>query len=364
MLFSAKKSVVISFHRRDNKGRASIPSCTTASKDQRRSSMTPIEEIRPLAAWKGSEWSGNSQETTATIILRTSGCSWGRCLMCGYRNERHNTGGDQVTFLQGQLSWLIKNLSLEGVSTVKWFTSGSFFDEKEVPEIVRREIGEWCRGRKVIAETRPSFVTPGAVMPFLEALDDGSVVQPLHVAIGLETTDDSIRERSIRKGFTFAEYLTAADAASGMGVGVKTYLLMKPPYLTEKEALDDMKTSIETLPLGTGLISMNPCTVQRGCELDGLWRRREYRPPYLWSVLSVLLSVNRFIACDPVGGGSVRGPHNCGKCDKEIVHALREYYQTGDRSVLESASHVPCSCKKEWEYVLEHEHPYWMPLTR
>ncbi len=326
--------------------------------------MEQSEEIKPLACWKGTEFFDGCPRTTATVILRTAGCSWGRCLMCGYRNERHNAGGDQESFIRAQLAWIRNNVSLEGISIVKWFTSGSFFDDNEVPPSVRKEIAQWCRGRQVIAETRPEYVFPEHILPFLEGVDDGSCEKPLYVAMGLETSNDTIRNRSIKKGFSYGDYTRASDTAHSLGAGVKAYLLMKPPYLTERDAIDDMVATIRELGNVPEIISMNPCTVQQGCDLEWLWKRKEYRPPYLWSVLSVLLSADRFIACDPVGGGSVRGPHNCGRCDREIVQALRDYYRDGDRGRLEQAAEISCTCREEWNFVLEREHPLWMPLTR
>jgi hypothetical protein len=65
-----------------------------------------------------------------------------------------------------------------------------------------------------------------------------------------------------------------------------------------------------------------------------------------------------------VGGGFKRGPHNCGACDKEIVAAINEYSVSADKSVLDDAWATPCACKKEWEFVLENERSWNMPLTK
>lgn len=326
--------------------------------------MDQDTEIKPLASWKGTEFFDGNEETAVTVILRTAGCSWSRCLMCSYRNERYNTGGDQERFIRAQLAWLRKTVSLDEVSIVKWFTSGSFFDDREVPPSARQEIAAWCRGKQVIAETRPEYVTPETILPFIQTIDNGTRQKPLHVAMGLETTSDKVRDSSIVKGFSYADYKMAADTAHSLGAGVKTYLLMKPLFLTERGAVADMNSSIRTLGSSPEIVSMNPCTVQHGCELERHWKKGEYRPPYLWSVLSVLLESDRFIACDPVGGGSVRGPHNCGKCDREIVQALREYYRNGDKTGLQTANEIGCSCRDEWDFVMKNEHPFWMPLTR
>ena len=46
------------------------------------------------------------------------------------------------------------------------------------------------------------------------------------------------------------------------------------------------------------------------------------------------------------------------------MEAIRDYSLTADRSRLVEADALPCTCKKEWEFVLENERSYCMPLTR
>ncbi|HOW33433.1 MAG TPA: TIGR01210 family radical SAM protein, partial [Methanoregulaceae archaeon] len=156
----------------------------------------------------------------------------------------------------------------------------------------------------------------------------------------------------------------AADKARAGGAGIKAYLLLKPLFLTEREALLDMEESIRTVTGIADMISMNPCTVQKHTELEYYWKRGGYRPPYLWSVVSLLLSAPAHITCDPLGGGRARGPHNCGTCDYDIVKAIRDYNLSADCQTLHQLFSGGCECKEEWERVLSLEKPYCMPLTR
>jgi hypothetical protein len=220
------------------------------------------------------------------------------------------------------------------------------------------------RGKLVIAETRPEFIREETLAPFIESLDDGSWKRPLYCAMGLETSSDAIREKCINKGFTFRDFREAANRARHTGVGVKAYLLFKPLFLSEQEAVDDMRSSFaDTVPLAD-MISMNPCTVQKNTELEYYWKRGAYRPPYLWSVLALLAAAPVHVTCDPLGGGQKRGPHNCGTCDYEIVKGIREYSLNGDRDLIGALLDISCRCREEWEFVLANEKPYCMPLTR
>jgi hypothetical protein len=247
---------------------------------------------------------------------------------------------------------------------VKIFTSGSFFDPDEIPPAFLSDIATTFKGKLVIAETRPEFVNAEVLSPFMEMLDDGSWSTPLYCAIGLETSSDRIREKCINKGFNFSDFKKAASTAHSVGAGVKAYLLFKPLFLTEAEAVTDMKTSIKDATAHAEMISMNPCTVQRNTEMEYYWKRGAYRPPYLWSILSLLADAPLHITCDPLGGGQNRGPHNCKKCDYEIVQGIRDYSLNADRDLIFALLETACDCKEEWEYILSSEKSYCMPLTR
>ena len=259
---------------------------------------------------------------------------------------------------------MIDHFRLEDYRMVKIFTSGSFFDPDEVPPAFLTDIATAFRGKLVIAETRPEYVDQKTIGQFIEGIDDGNWKIPLYCAMGLETSNDIIREKSINKGFRFTDFTDAAHRAHAAGAGVKAYLLFKPLFLTEGEAVADMQTSIQDVSTQADLISMNPCTVQRNTELEFYWKRGAYRPPYLWSVLKILKDAPLHITCDPLGGGQKRGPHNCGKCDYDIVKGIRDYSLNADRDLIGALLDIDCGCRNEWEYVLAEERPYCMPLTR
>ena len=326
--------------------------------------MVSCRSERPVAAWIDRERRGNEAVPALTLILKSGGCGWNRCLMCGYRHFRYPR--DEASLpdrIRGQLGWVAERFQGTDYGIVKIFTSGSFLDPGEVPPESRREILHAFRGREVIVETRPEFVTGERVRECLEDLDPGSGHLSFTLAIGLETSDDQIREKCIVKGFSFADFVDASRTARRAGAGVKAYLLQKPPYLTEGEALDDVVRSIRETAPHADAISLNPCTVQKGTEVERLWRSRAYRPPYLWSVILALSRAGVSLVCDPVGGGTPRGPHNCPSCDGELLRGIRDYSLSGDRTLLRALLDLDCGCKKEWEFVLGAERPWCMPLT-
>ena len=321
---------------------------------------------KPLACWQGKDRVEDQQLECLTIIFKSAGCSWSKCRMCSYRHERYQsrqTADELTSHLRGQLAWVLSQYPADTYQMVKIFTSGSFFDPDEVPPSFVDDVASAFAGKLVIAETRPEFVSEERIRKFVEIIDTGKRKFPLYCAIGLETTNDAIRDKSINKGFKSADFFDASRKAHTAGAGIKAYLLFKPLFVTEEEAITDMKHSIVECSRHADLVSMNPCTVQRNTELEYYWKRGAYRPPYLWSVLEILRDAPIHVTCDPFGGGQARGPHNCKACDYEIVRGIRDYSLNGDRDLIQALLDTECGCKEEWKFVRERERPYAMPLT-
>lgn len=320
----------------------------------------------PLAIWTGADRVLGEVLSSVTIIIRSGGCSWNRCRMCQYRHERlHDLQpGELIQVMDAQLVALADMVTTHQPSLVKLYTSGSFFDDNEVPRPVRDTVAGICRGRLLTVECRADFIDRETIAAYHSLLKDESGNGGLAVAVGLETSSDLIREKCIDKGVSFDQYKTAASSIRAARALVKTYLLFKPAYVTEREAYEDMIRSIHDILPYSDLISMNPCSVQRNTDLEKMWKQGLYRPSYLWSVARVLAEESTHITCDPLGGGQKRGAHNCGSCDRMILDAIREYNLNGDRELMISVMEMECGCKTEWEYVMGHERPDVLPLTR
>jgi radical SAM enzyme (TIGR01210 family) len=164
-------------------------------------------------------------------------------------------------------------------------------------------------------------------------------------AIGLETSNDLVRDNLIHKGFSFQDFVAASKIVHERGGRVKAYLLLKPPQLSEGEALRDAIASARAARSHADILSLNLCNIQRNTYVERLWERGEYRPPWLWSALEVLKSIDGPIVCDPVGAGTRRGPHNCGECDGAVAEAIRAHALTQNRGALDR---LDCRCKETW----------------
>ena len=118
---------------------------------------------------------------------------------------------------------------------------------------------------------------------------------------------------------------------------VKTYLLFKPPFMSEGDALVHTTTWLTNVAQYSDEVSVNPMNIQKNTIVDRLFRNKEYRPPWLWSLVEMILRSHEHLGDEscriivhPTAGGKIRGAHNCGQCDSEVVAAIERYSVSGD----------------------------------
>jgi radical SAM enzyme (TIGR01210 family) len=338
---------------------------------------TTYDPTEPTRVWLDEDNTPDGVYDSLTIILNTGGCRWARaggCTMCGYVAESVDGGtvahADLMTQLEACLDHERDHLgeapdAPDQAGLIKIYTSGSFLDEREIPAETRETIAETFADRdRIVVESLPDFVDREKLRAFTE--------RGLHtdVAVGLETATDRVRHDAVNKYFDFAAFEAAcmdtpAAGTADADAGVKAYLLMKPPFLAEPDAVADMTRSIRRCAgvEGCHTVSMNPCNVQRHTMVEELYHDGGYRPPWLWSVCAVLeatADVDAIVVSDPVGHGSDRGPHNCGDCDDRVQTAVKDFDLRQDPSVFEQ---VACECEATWEYVMAEETAYNQPLV-
>jgi len=284
------------------------------------------------------------------VIFQTLGCFWANhsgCSMCGYfRDSNQNTTDDD---LRQQLTVALDRY--DGQLMVKIFTSGSFFDTQEISATMQQTIlnAFFSRAQQVSVETRPEFI---GHIPELHIPTE----KRLEIAMGLESSNDRVLEHAITKGFTYTQWRVGAELVAEAGHLLKVYLLIKPPFMTEDEAIKDAIFSARQVADIANTISFNPVAIHGYTLVDYLWHRGLYRPPWLWSVIEVLTrsanQVENIIKCDVVAGGTKRGAHNCENCDAVTLDAIQAFSLNGDATILDA---LQCDCQEEWMDALELE---------
>ena len=306
------------------------------------------------------------------LILQTRGCSWMQqsgCSMCGYFTDSALKEVSDEALLT-QIENAVEKYSDQPI--IKIFNSGSFLDESEISKQAQIQIIKRLSklsAKKIAVESRPQYITKEPLIQIKKNLSP----QRFEIGIGLESSNDFIRTHAINKGFSFATYKKATKMVHDQNMSVKTYVLIKPPFLTEQEAIDDSIHTIHDIADFTDVISLNPTNVQRYTVVEYLWKRQHYRPPWLWSVKEILTQgITQYphlrFQCDIVGGGKPRGAHNCPNCDKQL---LEQIHRVSLSQSLNDFYEIDCSCKRLWEDQLNLEHlsfgslvdaQRWMPL--
>lgn len=287
---------------------------------------SPPTAREPVNLWTEDEALGTERVRAFVAILRTRGCYWADvkgCSMCGYAKDTLGRSATPAELAQ-QLERVLGRYRDEPY--VKFYTSGSFLDDREVDPASRAAIVGAFRGRarRLLFESLPEFVQEPAIAPLRDAFGG-----ELEVALGLESTQPEVLGRLINKGSPPSEYLDAADRVRRFGARPKAYLLLKPPYLTEAEAVADVVTSVGIAAPRFDAISVNPVHIQNGTVVEWQFRRGRYRPPWLWSLVDAMRQSapgrgSTRLVTFPTAGGLPRGPHNCGACDRRVLAALEE----------------------------------------
>ncbi|MHA2407658.1 MAG: archaeosine biosynthesis radical SAM protein RaSEA [Candidatus Ranarchaeia archaeon] len=302
------------------------------------------------------------QNIVIVMVVPTRGCSWafseaGGCSVCGYINDssyEQPIPEDRILReIDNSLSQVDSNKPIE----FKLYNSGSFFDEKDVPEKLRTKIlGKIKKNSgifKLSVESRPEFLINNLKV----VKETKKMLEPiqLEIGVGLESSNNTILKDCWNKGFSIEDYKQSVQIVRSLNIRLKSYILIKPPFLTEKEAINDaINSSCDAINIGTNIISFNPCNIQNGTLVNHLHKQDRYQPPWIWSVLYIVKTIrDKFpkieIICEPTAGGKQRGTHNCGKCDITVIDLINKIINK--EKIPDDLSRI-CSCFLKWKVLV------------
>lgn len=232
---------------------------------------------------------------------------------------------------------------------------GSMFDDEEMPAAARRAIFELVRemGCELFScETRADTITDAKIAEFRAAMGSS---MGLSVVLGLESANPWVRKNCINKCLAEQPFREALDILHRYDIGVVINILLAPPFLSEREAIEDAVRSIEwAASLGKCRLNLALSTVKPYTLVHWLWQRGLYQPPKLWSALKVLRSIgSEYLSQTTVIGYSestpiTRRPSTCHKCDLFICDILREYRSKRELALVDAGLAYDCACRHEW----------------
>ena len=170
------------------------------------------------------------------VVITTSGkCSWGRCIFCpfGWKESRKKSCEE----LEKEVREKVERVS--DAEVLKFFNSGSFLDENQIPKEFRTkmiDIAAETGIREVVVEVLPQHVVmkEKEVVELLNYAKEKGV--EVSFAIGLEVADDKIMAK-INKPFRTKEFVEASKIIRKFGGRVRAYIMVNLPFVEDQAGM-------------------------------------------------------------------------------------------------------------------------------
>ncbi|HZZ82672.1 MAG TPA: radical SAM protein [Gemmataceae bacterium] len=234
-----------------------------------------VSPERPYAFFVEPERSSDGEIVeVATVFLTNRECPF-RCLMCDLWKNTLTTsvGPGQIT---EQIRFALARLPRS--RHLKLYNSGNFFDPHAVPPEDYAEILKISnRFQRVIVECHPRLIGPRC-WDFQQRL-----AVEFEVAMGLETVHPEVLPR-LNKQMTLDDFARAADALHERAIGVRAFILVRPPFLTDEEGLAWACRSLDfAFAHKVECCSLIATRTGNGA-MEELARRGQFAPPSLESL--------------------------------------------------------------------------------
>ncbi len=343
-----------------------------------RAQTPPLASMALAGTAKGSEiWEGNfNSEPIKRIViyLRSSGCSWAMkpssdgtpifkagCLDCEH-SVAGTTFGRAIpaaTYVKQFEKEFVKYQDYSEYPMLCVYNEGSMLNEAELPAEARRDILKLIAENKniksVILESLPEYITEPILDEARTILGD----KYLEIGVGLESCDPMVRHLAINKPFNLQQFEETAKLIRKY-CHLLSYILVKPSFLTENEALKDSLETVQyAFNVGSSVVSIEPLNIGEFAMSGALNRLGLYRVPWLWTVLEVAKK-SHALGETRLGGYQFAPKYenfaqNCPKCTLRVKEAIVQYNTTYDISHLMG---LTCTCQDEWRDELNKEYPY------
>jgi hypothetical protein len=289
------------------------------------------------------------------VVLKTTGCEYakkkhGGCTVCGFIKNADNNISQGDIINQFEQSLTMHNL--DNVGEIDLLTLGSFLNDNEVKPQTRKALLERVANiphiKRISIESRADYVTLEKLVECKKILKD----KILDFGIGLESANDYIRNSVINKSLSKEDFEKTVKTLKEAECTLLVYLLIKPPGLTENEAIIDAVESAKYVfsvaqkYSVTARVAFEPVFISEDSKLEKLYLQSKYRMLNLWSVVDVILKTYEygciFIGLSDENLSKERMPNSCPKCANDIRREIEYFNKTQDVSGLKKLN---CECK-------------------
>jgi len=291
------------------------------------------------------------------IWFQTAGCVWdrmGQCTMCDYGAGPAPNVNEMISVVKQA----IENARREEPLGVLYVSpSGSFLDAREVPPRAQVEILRAMKAvdaAEYVFESRPELITPDSLRMVRNELDSERVV----IETGIESDCDWVLRYCHNKPGMPEEFANAVQVGAAYGIDVVANVALGAAFLREAEAMiDARRTILNAYRQGAEAVILFPLHAKQNTLLADLLSLGVYRPPWLYSIAVLLLSLptslrrKTEISWYRDNSGSLpahASPRNCGTCDVEAFLLLDAYRSTHDPAHLRAMVSSTCECRSTW----------------
>ena len=281
----------------------------------RRPQRNVLDPMRPWAFFVEQERSRAGEIVpVATVFLTNRECPW-RCLMCDlWRNTL--TDATPRGAIPAQIDYALERLP--SARQIKLYNSGSFFDRRAIPPEDHAAIAERVAGfERVIVECHPSLLGEDCLR-FRDRLSGR-----LEVAMGLETVHPEILSK-LNKRMTLEQFAAAAERLRENDIDLRVFILVKPPFMREDEALEWAARSLDfAFDCGATAATLIPTRGGNGA-MEELSAHGDFSPPTLATLEAALahgIGLHRGRVFADLW--DVQQKPGCASCHEERVARLR-----------------------------------------
>jgi archaeosine synthase beta-subunit len=244
-----------------------------------RGKKNPVSENEPYGWLVEKELTaGGKVEDVGIIFLTNRECPY-RCLMCDlWKNTTDGTVSPGS--ITGQIELALRKIP--GIKHIKLYNSGSFIDERAIPEAEYEPIAKLLEGfETVIVESHPRLIGD-------RCLRFSRMLKPqLEVALGLETANPDLLKR-LNKKMTPADFTSAVDFLHKNNIRSRAFILLRPPFLSEEEGVSWAEKSLD-FAFGAGVQCCTVIPVRGGNgAMELLKEQGLFSPPSLKSLEKVI----------------------------------------------------------------------------
>jgi radical SAM enzyme (TIGR01210 family) len=244
-----------------------------------RSQKNVVDPSRPYHFLTEQERAASGEpKEVAVIFLTNRECPF-RCLFCDLWKNTTDASVPEGA-IPAQIQWALERLPR--ANHIKLYNSGNFFDRAAIPRGDLPRIANIASSfETLIIENHPKLLNE-ACLDFKQRL-----APRLEVAMGLETVHPTALAR-FNKHMTIEDFEAAARLLVKHDIGVRAFILLRPPFLDEREGILWAKRSIEfAFEVGVECCVVIPTRTGNGA-LDQLKRQGLFTPPHISSLEEVV----------------------------------------------------------------------------